>query len=103
MKDIQKTIGRILTESQQRDAIHIAVVPVVAGQNLLPGDHIHISSQGNAVLGHPAIGIVDPYLTKKVLEGETFWMFLYPNTITSLRHDWTHPAFQEKEKKRRIK
>ena len=89
-------LGKLITEPQHRDAIHIAVAPVTAGETLSPGTRIGFT--GNAfTVGTDAeiIGIVDPYLREDVREGEMFYMFLLPNTITSLRHEWTHPEFEK--------
>ena len=93
-------VGQLLTGSEGRDAIHIAVAPVVAGEKLRPGTPIAFRDDGDTtiVIGTvPAlsVGIVDPFLREEVFVGERFYMFLNPNTITSLRHEWTHPAFKE--------
>jgi hypothetical protein len=88
-------VGVTLDGPKERDAIHIAVASVVAAERLYPGQHIGLAdSDRETVVGSgPHIGIVDPFLPRYVDAGERFWMFLYPNTITSLKHVWTHPAF----------
>lgn len=84
---------------RRRDAIHVAVAPVTAAGRLAPGQHVGFVSPGETELvgveGNP-IGVVDPFLTENVQPGQRFWLFMYPNTVTSLRHVWTHPAFAPK-------
>lgn len=95
MSDPQTKLGQLIEEGAQRDAIHIAVAPVVAATKLQPGEHIGFIASNQESVGsvNQPIGIVDPFLKREVKPGERFWMFLYPNTITALNHVWTHPAF----------
>jgi hypothetical protein len=96
--DALETLGMIHERDEKRDAIHLAVLPVKAGQKLTRGNHIEVrDGVARAVpSGHPkAVGIVDPFLTVGVDEGERFWLLLYPRTIQSLRHVWSHPAFPD--------
>ena len=86
-------LGEILESEEYRDAIHIAVAPVIAAEKLSPGEHVGIDDAGNAAAVDVTIGIVDPFLKKPVRKGQRFYLFLYPGTITSLRHEWIHPAF----------
>jgi hypothetical protein len=82
MKDVPN-IGQPPGDDAKRDAIHVAVLPMVATNNLVPGQRLRN-------------GIVDPFRTDPViLPGERFWLFLYPGTVTGLRHVWTHPAFAD--------
>lgn len=86
-------VGNLIdTNDARRDAIHVAVAPVEAAEDLLPGQHVGLVA-GRASAEAESIGVVDPFLTSPVLKGQRFWLFLYPNTVTSLRHVWTHPAF----------
>lgn len=80
----------------ERDAIHIAIAPVVAMTSLSPGEHVQLHENEQAYPGPNPIGIVDPYLKHSAAKGETFWLCLYPETFTSLTHHWTHPAFNNK-------
>lgn len=86
-------IGKIITTERHRDAIHIAVAPMRAAEKLNPGQHVGILPDGRVGIAAKSIGIVDPFLTDCVEPDEQFWLFMYPNTITSLRHEWAHPAF----------
>lgn len=88
-------LGEIIEGEQERDAIHIAVAPMTAGETLGPGQHVGLVADGVIGDSQKPIGIVDPFLATPVKAGQRCWLFLYPNTITSLRHDWTHPAFVE--------
>ena len=94
----QNTMGQLISESAQRDAIHIALAPVQAKERLEPGEHV--DQHGFLDDKNPAVGIVDPFLRKSVKKGEWFWLFLYPNTITGLSHRWSHPAFDEAEERK---
>lgn len=88
-------LGEVIVGAPERDAIHIAVVPIEAGDKLRPGDHVRVSDGKAYSTGSgERVGVIDPFLTRDVLrEGERAWLFLYPGTITSLRHEWSHPDF----------
>ena len=93
---IDIVLGQLANENSQRDAIHIAIAPVVAATNLKPGAHVGLDNNGEATgtTDFP-IGIVDPFLSHKVLRGETFYLLLYQNTVTGMRHHWSHPSFED--------
>lgn len=94
-------VGQLIKDdNQRRDAIHVAVAPIIAAQRLPPGSHVRLTDDGRAEADHlyfgkspNTIGIVDPFLETPVERGQQFWLFMYPQTITSLRHVWTHPVF----------
>jgi hypothetical protein len=90
-------LGRLITDGdRRRDAVHVAVAPVTAAGRLAPGQHVGFVRPGDTELvgaGETPIGVVDPFLRADVQPGQRFWLFMYPNTVTSLRHVWTHPAF----------
>ena len=107
--DASATIGTIIDDTARRDAIHVAVYPAVAAHALRPGQNVGLYPDGRAGVlklddsslnrsfdkSVVLIGVVDPFLKAVVQKGERFWLALYPRTVTSLRHAWTHPSFAD--------
>lgn len=98
--DALETLGMIHFKPEKRDAIHLAVEPVVAGSTLSVGERIGIINGVAYSSGYmvddkvvPYHGIVDPFLPKPVREGESFWFVMAPRMVQSLRHVWEHPDF----------
>jgi len=90
----QATIGKLAHADAERDAIHVAIAPVVAGEPLPPGTHVGFLENGKVGCCKKPIGIVDPFLDVRcVLPDQRFYLFLYPNTVTGMRHHWSHPSF----------
>lgn len=87
------SLGEILPSDPGRDAVHLATYAVTAGERLFPGQHIGLTGDTASSTAGRLLGIVDPFLATTVFPGQMFWMVLYPRTITSLRHVWTHPEF----------
>lgn len=92
-------IGSLITTPQQRDAIHIAVVPVEVSQQIWrpAGTAVRFVGTSKTLVERAEdggmVGVLDPFLTVDAVgAGQRAWLFLLPGSITSLRHDWTHPA-----------
>lgn len=93
MSDVK--LGHQFWTEHKRDAIHIALLPVEAGETLKPGEHVGLIGPNKAGKSETPIGIIDPFLLGDVRKGSKCWLLLYQNTITALRHEWTHPLVDE--------
>lgn len=91
-------LGQKLNQHEhRRDAVHVAMAPCTAMERMLPGDHVKlVKGEVDKVVGAKVgtgIGIIDPFLTEHVNEGDRVFVCLYPNTVTGMRHVWKHPEF----------
>jgi hypothetical protein len=100
MADNPPKLGGKLYGTEPRDAIHIAVIPIQAGERLWAGGGVRIGEHSGKAYRtsreNDYVGIVDPFLMDDIKKDDWFYLFLKPNTITSLNHQWTHPAFPDK-------
>lgn len=78
--------------SDKRDAIHCAIIPVEAGENLRPGDKVEVID-GKAYLAKVDYdGVVNPF-GSEAYRSYLFWMFLKPNTVRDMTHQWVSDKF----------
>lgn len=92
-------------EFDTRDAVHIAICPAIAWAKLKPGQHVGFMDKAKNTWGPSTknLGVVSPFLTKDLARDEKFWVLLYPDTISSLRHVWSHTEFPEEIPAQKVK
>jgi hypothetical protein len=78
-----------------KDAVHVAIVSVRAGQHLSPGDECTMNEHGEAIKGK-GLGVVSPFVRGDVLCGQSFWLMLFSSEVTTVKHEWVHPKFDFK-------
>lgn len=99
------SIGKKLKGGEGRDAVHFAVAPVRAKGFLRAAERVQLVAGTTDLVVEtwdyddtPPVGIIDPFLEcGYVADGDRCWLFLFPSTITGLRHEWTHPAFPDQK------
>ena len=93
MSDIQ--LGKEPLVDAKRDAVHVAIVPLVATERMFGGHPFTIVDDKVRACGfHESIGSVDPFIYE-VQKGQRFWAILKPGTAKNLRHDWDCPELDQ--------
>lgn len=93
MAENKPILGELLKGGEERDAIHIAILPATAGDYISPGARINVRPDGWAILQGDPNAIADPFLPGQIYPGQQFYALLFPYTIESLRHEWVHRDF----------
>ena len=97
MAENKPILGELLKGEEERDAIHIAILPATAGDYIAPGERIYVKPDGWATRTGERNAIADPFLSHQIYPGQKFYALLFPYTIESLRHEWVHKDFPKPE------
>lgn len=95
-------VGSFLKAGEKKDAIHVAVIPVTTNNVFKPGTAVSVYydialKQFVVNTTGKKVGVIDPFLNRPTRYGDIVYLFLYPNTVKNLRHDWEHPDLVEPE------
>jgi hypothetical protein len=89
------TLGKKPKIRAQRDAVHVAVLPVQPEYSMAAGTRVIILDRhANPItvaeaIGTECDGVLDPFLAGDTNENDLVWMLVNPDRmIAGVRHDW---------------
>lgn len=76
-----------------KDAIHVAIVSVVAGETLKAGQAFELNEHRHAVAARgrnkkTLTGVVDPFGDEFINRGEIVWGIVHPDHVERVEHHW---------------
>jgi hypothetical protein len=82
---------------------------IVDAEYMSPGDRAKFVFGTNNLVqraqgheyGDPGIGVIDPFISF-AKKGDRVWLFLFPGSVTSIRHEWTHPGIDNPPKTKNV-
>lgn len=92
--DALEVMGRPIPKDMHvgRDAVHLGTFTATCAEKVWPGQHVAaLTSSTVDPNGAKKVGIVDPFLNLPVNPGTKFLVLMYPRSLASLNHVWTHP------------
>lgn len=94
-------LGKLITTTPlpSRDAVHIACVPLICGEDWMAKGQLvrlKLGTKDTIVsaeyLQDKAIGVIDPFIDSyNLTKGSVVWVMLMPNTVTGVTHVYHHP------------
>lgn len=86
----KKSLGREPDSLGEKDAVHVAIVSVVAGKPIQPGGRVRLAKDGMAEPGgdNDSIGVADPW-GGRIHRGKKFWLMMDIDSVSAVEHTWS--------------
>lgn len=91
----QNLLGKTPDEAGTKDAVHVAIVSVRAGEYIARGQRFKMNEFNEAVSDSNGFAVVDPFRKSDVTRGDVFWGLLDQREVPNVRHVWDHPEIKE--------
>lgn len=86
----KKSLGREPDRLGDKDAVHVAIVSMIASRPIQPGGRVRIANDGTAEPGDDSdgIGVADPW-GGRIHRGKKFWVLMDIDSVSAVEHTWS--------------
>jgi hypothetical protein len=84
----KNVLGKAPFDLGTKDAIHVAIVAVRAGQLVQPGQRCGLNEHREAVPNEKGVGVADPFVKGPILTGTSFWLLMAQDEVPNVQHVW---------------
>lgn len=86
----KKMLGKTPSAVNLKDAVHVAIISVVVGDCLSPGDPIRFDVHGRAIKSgqNDCFGFVDVFASDDLSIGDKVWCMVRPDLVQTVEHTW---------------